>query len=448
MRSSSSRKLNTGSALRTALVILLMLEILAAVMLSSRLISSGGGGKTRRISLTEGGIGTVLTVEEKNLAASRPAAEPAALNARPGYGPAMLGARVLSAERTAAQDGKDRTPAEDGTAPAEGETAGEADGEKRSGGLRVGDERKLWKTDTEVEIFRTRYDNNGDLIFTVDSQMGDSVLAPGTVSSYSFTVANTERPPLDYELSFEAWMEGDDELLPVYVRLSNGEGEWLLGGSGSWSPVRRLNEASDEGTLRFAETEEYVFEWKWPFERSGKEGVAFHDAEDTALGNEAVDRDISLHIRIMTVAEIDEELAEIDNSSIPLYYGGAAWALVNLICTILTLIIGIHQLIIFLRGPKQDDKAKEEGYYDEDEYQELIKRRKRKPWDLVPAILAVIAFILTEDVRLPMILIDRWTPLMVILLLISVTVAVMTRLKRKEEEEESGTAGGAPHEGA
>ena len=37
---------------------------------------------------------------------------------------------------------------------------------------------------------------------------------------------------------------------------------------------------------------------------------------------------------------------------------------------------------------------------------------------LLIALLALIAFILTEDMRLPMVLIDRWTPLMIVLLLI------------------------------
>ena len=38
--------------------------------------------------------------------------------------------------------------------------------------------------------------------------------------------------------------------------------------------------------------------------------------------------------------------------------------------------------------------------------------------ELIVALLVLIAFILTEDMRLPMVLIDRWTPLMIVLLLI------------------------------
>ena len=38
--------------------------------------------------------------------------------------------------------------------------------------------------------------------------------------------------------------------------------------------------------------------------------------------------------------------------------------------------------------------------------------------EILDVIAAIVVFILTEDRRLPMILIDRWTPLMVLLLLI------------------------------
>ena len=65
--------------------------------------------------------------------------------------------------------------------------------------------------------------------------------------------------------------------------------------------------------------------------------------------------------------------------------------------------------------------------------------------ELVDVIAAVIAFILTEDMRLPMILIDKWTPLMVLLLLICWIVDVrLMRYRDKpkayEEEKEAQPA--------
>ena len=60
--------------------------------------------------------------------------------------------------------------------------------------------------------------------------------------------------------------------------------------------------------------------------------------------------------------------------------------------------------------------------------------------ELVISVLAVIAFILTEDMRLPMILVDRWTPLMIVLMLLCWTVDVwLTRYRDKLEADEEET---------
>ncbi len=60
--------------------------------------------------------------------------------------------------------------------------------------------------------------------------------------------------------------------------------------------------------------------------------------------------------------------------------------------------------------------------------------------EIVDTIAAIIAFILTQDMRAPMVLIDRWTPLMILLLAICWTVDVrLVRYRSKvlmEEEEE------------
>ncbi len=60
--------------------------------------------------------------------------------------------------------------------------------------------------------------------------------------------------------------------------------------------------------------------------------------------------------------------------------------------------------------------------------------------EIVDVIAAIVAFILTEDMRLPMILVDRWTPLMILLLLICWIVDV--RLMRyRDQKEDGGTEG-------
>ena len=60
MKKRTTRKVNIAPGLQTVLMILLALELCAAVLLSTRLLSSGE--RTNRISLTEGGANTVVTV--------------------------------------------------------------------------------------------------------------------------------------------------------------------------------------------------------------------------------------------------------------------------------------------------------------------------------------------------------------------------------------------------
>ena len=60
----------------------------------------------------------------------------------------------------------------------------------------------------------------------------------------------------------------------------------------------------------------------------------------------------------------------------------------------------------------------------------------RRLFSLLPAIAAVAAFILTEDMRLPMTMVDRWTVLMLVIALAQVGVALICK-KVKEVAAEA-----------
>ncbi|MBR6384146.1 MAG: class B sortase [Lachnospiraceae bacterium] len=167
-------------------------------------------------------------------------------------------------------------------------------------------------------------------------------------------------------------------------------------------------------------------------------------------------------------------------------YGRDAWALVNLICLIITVYILIP--IFFLRKKygrihkmRKVNKSKESlfeaqdmspedwtererimrvatqksenGYVSKDKFceavEELFYRLKAFTRKFIAGIIlevllsiaSIIAFILTEDMRLPMVLIDKWTPLMLILMIGSLLVDfILTRYKKskKDEDENNG----------
>lgn len=56
----------------------------------------------------------------------------------------------------------------------------------------------------------------------------------------------------------------------------------------------------------------------------------------------------------------------------------------------------------------------------------------RRATGLVPAIAAVVAFIVTENITMPMMMADRWTLLMVLLALVQVGVAMLNRKEKSD----------------
>ncbi len=138
-------------------------------------------------------------------------------------------------------------------------------------------------------------------------------------------------------------------------------------------------------------------------------------------------------------AEVEIEETVVPQAAI----GDAAWALVNLLLTIATAIISIVLLIRYF-GKKDKNKEDEEDENmqnastdDSEEDEKEIKRKGIARLLSVPvAILAIVVFILTEDMRLPMILVDRWTLTMAIIFGIQVIVALVARKKKEEKDEE------------
>ncbi len=105
---------------------------------------------------------------------------------------------------------------------------------------------------------------------------------------------------------------------------------------------------------------------------------------------------------------------------------GAAWALVNLILTVFTGILSVVLLIGYFRNKREDEE-----YEDED-----VKRKgAMRLFSIAPAVAAVVVFILTEDMSLPMTMVDQWTILMAIIALVQCGVTYMSRKEREEESE-------------
>jgi len=152
----------------------------------------------------------------------------------------------------------------------------------------------------------------------------------------------------------------------------------------------------------------------------------------------------------ITAAEVIEEPEPpqaspevIDEPETPMAKGPTrpTWSLFDLICMIVCAIVAAITGVTYFK--KKDDaeedenaepvKAKAEG---EEEEEDENKRHKSKFLGLIPAVAAIITFILTQDLSGLMVFFDKWSILFAVYVIADGLVAYFTRNKKPEEEEE------------
>ena len=112
--------------------------------------------------------------------------------------------------------------------------------------------------------------------------------------------------------------------------------------------------------------------------------------------------------------------------SLPVSKG--SWALFNLICTILT---GISTILTALFFKRKENKE------DDNENDVTIKNSYLKPLSsIVLSVATIWLFIITEDMRLPMVIFDKFSPIMFILLVIGLMIMLLKNKKEEENKEE------------
>ena len=122
----------------------------------------------------------------------------------------------------------------------------------------------------------------------------------------------------------------------------------------------------------------------------------------------------------------DPATTVIDDPEPPLAIN-AYWALINLLCAIATALLSIIMLVrYFGKRHEEDEETGEET--------EIKRKGGVRLASIIPAVAAIIAFILTEDMTNPMIMVDKWTLLMVVILAVQVIVAIIAKTKKRDDE--------------
>ena len=127
----------------------------------------------------------------------------------------------------------------------------------------------------------------------------------------------------------------------------------------------------------------------------------------------------------------------------PQYY----WALINLICAILTVLFGLLLLISKRHkdedDDEEDDETKQQTNNDDEEKEQEKKRGLfTRVLAVLIAIVSVVFFLVTEDLSLPWTWTDQWTIWMVVIGLVQIVVFFVGRKWKNvdddEDEEEAG----------
>ena len=124
-------------------------------------------------------------------------------------------------------------------------------------------------------------------------------------------------------------------------------------------------------------------------------------------------------------------------STIPEPSGTSAWALLNLILSILGALLTVIALLRFALTRKKEEQ--------EEDGRIVIKRRPHARWwviILAATVLAFIVFIITEDMRLPMAWVDWWTIVHIIIFIIQLALFVLALRRVKDKDEDQRQAQG------
>ena len=124
----------------------------------------------------------------------------------------------------------------------------------------------------------------------------------------------------------------------------------------------------------------------------------------------------------------------------PQYY----WALINLICAILTVLFGLL-LLISKRHKDEEDETKQQTNNDDEEKEQEKKRGLfTRVLAVLIAIVSVVFFLVTEDLSLPWTWTDQWTIWMVVIGLVQIVVFFVGRkwknVDNDDDDEEAQQA--------
>ena len=140
----------------------------------------------------------------------------------------------------------------------------------------------------------------------------------------------------------------------------------------------------------------------------------------------------------------EEKVEKVEKGKTPKARPEKFWALINLICAIVTVLFGLLLLISKRHKNKDDeeDETKDQTTTNEDEEKEQEKKRGAftRVLAVLIAILSVVFFLVTEDLSLRWTWTDQWTIWMVVIGLVQIVVFFVGRKWKNVDDDEDEQA--------
>ena len=122
--------------------------------------------------------------------------------------------------------------------------------------------------------------------------------------------------------------------------------------------------------------------------------------------------------------EPEKTIETIEPTNPPQSAPAGKWALINLIAMLITIILALALIATLIYNK-----------LDEDEEEEVKHKTPLRILSIIVAVVAFVIFVLTENILLPMVLVDKYTLLMIIILIVQIIIAISSKHKVEEENE-------------
>jgi hypothetical protein len=111
-----------------------------------------------------------------------------------------------------------------------------------------------------------------------------------------------------------------------------------------------------------------------------------------------------------------------------------SWALINLILTVFGFVFSLGMLLAFVSGRRNNQADEQYGY----EVQETSRRRSLtfRLLNISLAVIALLVFIITQDMKYKMVIFDWWTIIHLIIVVVQIAFGVLASNRKEEDESE------------